>query len=201
MRRSSERRAIPPPGAKDGRGEIVFKSGGGPVTLDGRPIGVAGAARAIAPPPRAPWGGGRWVVFPSAMFRVSDDVRHAAQKMADLASDDLGIPRRPVYWFDEATQARLVDCRAGGAEPERFDEGECLGVYRPERPSAIYVRATDSIRQAVAVAAHETKHRAQHLRRGLARYEAEREACEAEARRYGEQALDWYDCNGGTPWL
>ena len=199
MRRSSERRAIPPPSAKDGRGEIVFKSGGGPVTLDGRPIGTAPGTR--RPAGTAPWGTGRWVVFPSAMFRVSDDVRRAAQKMADLASDDLGIPRRPVYWFDEATQARLVDCRAGGAEPERFDEDECLGVYRPERPSAIYVRATDSIRQAVETAAHETKHRAQHLRRGLARYEADREACEAEARRYGEQALDWYDHNGGPPWL
>lgn len=158
----------------------------------------AAPSRTVAPQPRPPWPTGRYVVLSAVpALRIPRDVRRAAQEAADACSDDLGIARRPVRYFDEATPGRLAEVLAAGAEPERFDSEDCLGIFRPEDPNAIYVRATDDVRQAVEAAAHETKHRQQWLRRGPPRGEAEREAQEAEALSYGEHVREWHDANGG----
>jgi hypothetical protein len=162
-----------------------------------RPSSQRKAAPAAATlPPRVSTG--RYVVTPS--LRVADEIRRGAQEAADRCADELGIKRRPVRWFDDATSDRLVEFMTYGVEPERFDAEECLGVYRPDVPNAVYVKVTDDVRTAAEVAAHETRHRWQHLTRG-APMRDEQAMYEDDARRYSDEFAARFDLvAGGTPW-
>jgi hypothetical protein len=148
--------------------------------------------------PPAPSPRGRYVVV--AGFRIPGDIRRAAQEAANVCADDLGIKRRPVRFFDDAGEGRLLEAMASGAEPERFDideADECLGVYRPEVPNAVYVKVTDSARVAAGVASHEVRHAWQHLTRGAPAPE-ERDEYERDAHRYSDEFAAWLDAQGGT---
>lgn len=159
-------------------------------------LAIKRAATASARPalPPAPRSTGRYLVV-TGVVHVDREVRRAAQEAADLCADDLGIKRRDVCWFDDATPALLFRIERNGGEPERFDAGDddgCLGVFRPEMPNCIFVKVTNDPRLAAEVAAHETRHRWQVLTRGKPQ-SSEMELLEADAKRYSDDFVAWMD--------
>ena len=146
--------------------------------------------------PPAPPSTGRYVVV-TGMLHVDREVRRAAQEAADLCSDGLGIKRRDVVWFTDATPDLLIKL---APNPERFDAGDadgCAGVFRPDRSNVVYVKATDDPRLAAEVAAHETRHRWQVLTRGKP-HNSELAALEADARAYSDRFAAWLDEQQGA---
>jgi len=190
-----------PDGAFAGYGQPLPKTAGSTGTAR-QPAGRRATAikRAAVPqptptavqPPR-----GRYVAV--SWLHVAGDVRRAAQDAADRCADDLGITRRDVRFFEEAAPSRLLDAMQYGCDPERFDIAEvddCLGVYRPDTPNCVWVKATLDADLAAEVAAHETRHRWQYLTRG-APTRAEHAAYEDDARRYSDDFAARASCVGG----
>ena len=116
--------------------------------------------------------------------RVPDDARWAAKRMLEASSAALGIRPPGLAWVAARGDPAWIEGQLAGLGEVDGPIG-AGGFFSPRRPSTVYVRATDSPRDAAWLVAHELRHYQQYRTAGAAM-----ETASAEAREQLERDAD-----------
>ncbi len=135
----------------------------------------------------------RYSIVP--FLRVDDDARRAAQKMADLAAQELGLPYAPLIVWVAAKGDPGWSPTADTITAPR----DCKGFVSDTRPGTVHVRTGLLPEDTAAVVAHETRHIWQQKRLGslAISYGSDPGPYEADADSFMRHMLARYGIDGG----
>ena len=127
---------------------------------------------------------------------LADGPRRAAKQALEAGSRALGLAPPRLWWFDEPGGAVWLKAAAGwGAVGSTIGPIGCDGFFTPSQPGSIYVRVTDSAREAAGRVLHELKHYHQHRVLGTVPpvSDPRREELEADAAEFAEHLMAQLD--------
>ena len=136
----------------------------------------------------------RYVITPG--IRVDRQGRRAAERVAELCAEDLGIRKRVVVWFQPATPLALAKAGPSAAALTFNGSDGLTGRYDHSQPGLVLIRAGRDLLVTIQTVAHEIRHAAQ----GRPRDVAESARFDQEAQDYATRVVAWFEAQGGKTW-
>ena len=128
-------------------------------------------------------------------IRVDRQVRRAAERVAELCAEDLGIWKRAVVWFQPATPLALAKAGPSAAGLTFNGPDGLTGRYDHSQPGHVLIRGGRDLVATIQTVAHEIRHAAQ----GRPRDAAESARFDQEAQDYADRVVAWFE-GGGDAW-